>query len=234
MGRMAEKYTDLQRAAIAAAIIDRGLSGPAASRAAAAGQLVNPDDPAETLEPFEMPEGSARSYANRERARRAGKALDEPVAGQPLERLDLLVDRCLRILEHGLHQVERKAEKRKYELTTADVERTRKIASAAREVRALHIGAPTQLGGKGKTKAQREGDEAEKAKRAAMEETGGSDLASQLVADHKANATGHREPEPGDPQRGKNTRDGEKGSSPARDSTPTQREGEAAGSGVLA
>lgn len=57
-------YTPEQRAAIIAAIVDRGLSAVAACKLAAEGQL-------DGLAPFTMRPGSARGYAAKERRNRA-------------------------------------------------------------------------------------------------------------------------------------------------------------------
>lgn len=170
MGRFDPKYTDRQREAVIAAIVDRGMSAPKACKRAAEGTLE--DD----LEPFDFPPNTARDYARRERNKRAGRAARAKEQGTIEDRLEAFGDRAMAMLEHGLDRLEHKQKKRKQALSSNEIERGRKLTSWARELRSLNRNMP--VGKSGTTKRR----EAEGQQHGPPQDPA-SDLAKRMEAD---------------------------------------------------
>lgn len=130
------RYSDLQRAAVAAAWNGWGRAQvrPAhrLSALAAAGKLEHEGEP---LEPFDVPPATVREIGSRARKRRAGEAPGALHAMPHAEAVDAIRRRLLGIIGHELERAE--AQQARRQAAPVEGERVRQIARAAREVAAL-------------------------------------------------------------------------------------------------
>lgn len=127
MPRFAEKYTDAQREAMAAAF-DGGMSAPRVVELAAAGALVHDGEP---LEPFEAKQSSVRSVAGTLRRRHARSDPTALVDLAPMDAVELLRRRALTGTEEMLlAEMKKPAAER-------DPERLKHIYRALRELQYL-------------------------------------------------------------------------------------------------
>jgi hypothetical protein len=124
-----ERWTDEQRAAVAIAVVERGLSASTAAALAAAGDLKGADG--NRLEPFPMPATSVRTYVARYRRKRAG-GIDSPLAELPhRDAVEQVRRRFANVIAAELEHLERQ------KAGTRDLERLRQLKRAAREWAAL-------------------------------------------------------------------------------------------------
>lgn len=121
MGRGANKYTDEQRDAIVRLIVDDGKTAQAAVDLAAAGKL--PD-----LDPFEMPEPTARHLAGRARRRAVSTELAELDAEHPGAAEEIRT-RFLAILSREVDEIEEQQD-----AGELDLERVRQVLRALHEL----------------------------------------------------------------------------------------------------
>ena len=135
VGRFDPKYTDEQRDAIARAVNDRGMSAPEAVRAAAEGL--------DGLEPFTMPESTARDVA--------GVARQQPT--QPgadyAAQLRSFQDRGLTLIEQEMTKAEER--QKQGDLSNSDWTRLTKLTRFARALSDLHVTprSPQAMGNQG-------------------------------------------------------------------------------------
>lgn len=122
MGRFDPKYTDEQREAIASAMIDRGMSAPEAVKAASEGL--------DGLEPFTVPESTARDIAGAARQQRPPVPIEDYGA-----RLRGIQERGMVLLERELTRVEKSSEQGK--LTNPDWTQLTKLMRFGRALRDL-------------------------------------------------------------------------------------------------
>jgi hypothetical protein len=190
MGVLKEaKWTETQRAAVAHAVEDRGLGATEAARLAAAGHL---EHDGVRLEPFPIPASSVRTYAQRLRTARAGRASTQVTEIDHRDLTERYRQRLARLLDDRLNAHERRRK------GSTEPEELRQLARAVREFAAIPAKTDPRPPPPG---AKVEGQRTE------SETRGG--LSGQLVADHRATA-GKGQPAPdaasphgrdGDPQR---------------------------------
>ena len=101
MGRFAPKYAEEERAAIVAAVLDQGLSAPAAVKLAAAGTLEG------VGHAFEMPAGTARELVRREREDRDYAVRATPEGAASIA--EAIPGRIVRLLDAELARIEKEA-----------------------------------------------------------------------------------------------------------------------------
>jgi hypothetical protein len=139
MSHWATKYTDAQRAGVVDAVLERGMSSPAATRAAAAGELPG-------LEPFTMPVPTARDLVRKERERRADIEAKRAAREDPRAAVQAMVAQLLGDARAELERMRQGA--------TDSAEQWEKLRTAARAIgeiervaRAVH----REAGGNGDT-----------------------------------------------------------------------------------
>lgn len=122
------KWTTEQRDAVAAAVVDGGMSVREVHRAALAGHIRFED---RSLEPFDMPVASIGTYASRLRKRRRERSSGELAELPPRDATERLRRRLVNLADRELAALEnRKAGQ-------VDPERLRQTARAVREISAL-------------------------------------------------------------------------------------------------
>jgi hypothetical protein len=126
VGAFTAKYSDTQRTAIVTAIVEEGMTAPAAVEAAALGDLT-PD-----LGPFEMPVGTARHIAAAARRRRGvispTRRREEPVE----DWFEDMVRRLVRIFEEEVRRTAAQAQRGEL-----DRDALRQLAKAGKEMGGL-------------------------------------------------------------------------------------------------
>lgn len=184
MGRFDPKYTDGQKDACAAAVLDgeqlygRKIVPREAVRMAAAGELHN-------LEPFEITLPTVQKAATLLRRQRTGREIKlRRERGTVEQRLEALTAQRLRILEYEQDRIEAKA--KRTDLSADDLERVKRCGLAEREIRARDVTPASHTGQGARKKTQGEdppnGDK-----------QGASPLVRAMVKDHKTNGDGAKD-----------------------------------------